>query len=244
MNFNSITGTLVWAHRGRNRSAPENTLASIRAALDNGDSGVELDVTLSSDGEIIVIHDDTVDRTTNGTGEVSRLSLHELRKLDAGSWFHQRFSNERLPSLSEVLDEAQGRALVNIEIKHSAWRETPEEGIELLILDLVRNKEMIDSVLISGFDWRSLHRIRSYDETIALGVLADVGWSPEKVAAFAADISAFSIHPHKNDVIDQMPEPYKKFAGFIYPYTVSDQGTGDRLIHGGADGYFADMPFL
>lgn len=243
MKINTIPETLVWAHRGRNRSAPENTMASFRAALDGGDKAIELDVALSSDREIIVVHDDTVDRTTNGTGSVSDLSLPDLEHLDAGSWFHPDFSNERLPSLSMVLDEAKGRAIVNIEIKHSAWRMNPEDGIERLILDLVMKKEMIDSVLISGFDWRSLHRVRNSNRTIALGVLADTGWSPEKVAAFAGDISAFSIHPDKNDVIDRMPEAYKKFEGRIYPYTVTDELTGQKLIQAGADGYFADMPF-
>lgn len=238
-----MSGNLIWAHRGRNRVAPENTMAAFRAAFDFGDAAIELDVTLSSDGELIVIHDDSVDRTTNGTGVVSDMSLLQLKDLDAGSWFHPRFSNERLPLLSEVLNEARGRALVNIEIKHSAWRENAGEGIELPVLELVKKKDMIDGVLISGFDWRSLSRIRVYDRDISLGVLAASGWNPEAVAEFAAEIAAFSIHPDKADLLDGMPEMYRKFAGFVYPYTVGDAAAGESLTEKGADGFFADLPF-
>jgi glycerophosphoryl diester phosphodiesterase len=243
MKINSNVGSLIWAHRGRNRCAPENTMAAFRAALDAGDAGIELDVTLTSDRKIIVIHDDSVDRTTDGSGSVAEMNYTDLKKLDAGSWFDKRFRNECLPLLEDVLEETRGRTLVNIEIKHSAWRNTPEDGIEIPLLDLIENMRVVESVLISGFDWRSLRRIRSLNQEIALGVLAGTGWSPDKTAAFAEEISAFSIHPDMKDVIETMPGSYRKFEGCVYPYTATTRAAVEKLILAGAAGCFADLPF-
>ena len=112
----SNDSAIIWAHRGRNRLAPENTMTAFRLAMEAGDAGIELDVTLSADGIPVVIHDDRVDRTTDGSGLVSELSYEELNRLDAGSWFDDRFKGEHLPLLSDILKEARGHIFVNIEI--------------------------------------------------------------------------------------------------------------------------------
>jgi len=110
----------VIAHRGASAYAPENTLASFALAKDLGADWFELDCTLTKDDQVIVIHDDTVDRTTDGKGEVASFSLEELRKLDAGSWKDPKFTGERLPTLAEALDLAKARQIgVYIEIKNS-----------------------------------------------------------------------------------------------------------------------------
>lgn len=110
----------VIAHRGASAYAPENTLAAFRTAIDRGADWFELDCTLTSDGEVIVIHDDDVDRTTNGRGQVALQTLAELQALDAGTWFDPRFAGEKLPALGEALDLAKGRIGVYIEIKNAA----------------------------------------------------------------------------------------------------------------------------
>ena len=239
----NIDNAIIWAHRGRNRIAPENTMAAFRYALDAGDVGIELDVALSADGLPVVIHDDSVDRTTDGNGLVSELSYETLNRLDAGSWFDGRFKGERLPLLFEVLIEARGYVVVNIEIKASAWRERPEVGIEVSVLKVIRDAGMDDSVLVSSFEWRSLRRIRSLDKVIPLGVLAGQGWDPKEVTAFAVEIGAFSIHPNVNDLIEGMPASYREFSGKIFPYTIKDAAMGERVIQNGAEGFFADLPF-
>ncbi|MHA1566430.1 MAG: glycerophosphodiester phosphodiesterase family protein [Alphaproteobacteria bacterium] len=104
-------------HRGANRLAPENTLASARAAFDLGAAYVEIDVRQSSDGELVVFHDATVDRTTDGRGPVVEKAMADIEKLDAGSWFDVAFAGERVPKLAEVLDLAKGRGGLYIEIK-------------------------------------------------------------------------------------------------------------------------------
>lgn len=118
-NDGRAAGVDVIAHRGASAYAPENTLSSFGLAIDQGADWFELDCTLSSDGEIIVIHDDTVDRTTNGTGAVVELTFEQLRKLDAGSWKDARFAGEKLPTLDESLNLGARRSGVYVEIKDS-----------------------------------------------------------------------------------------------------------------------------
>ena len=110
----------IIAHRGYRQKYPENTLAAFQAAMAAGAQMIELDVMLSRDRRPVVVHDDTLERTTNGTGAVKDFTLEELKKLDAGSWFEPRFADQRLPELSEVLALAGGRTRVNIEIKAQA----------------------------------------------------------------------------------------------------------------------------
>jgi len=116
---------MVIAHRGFSGAAPENTLAAFRKAIDVGSDLIELDIQLSKDGKIVVIHDEILGRATNGQGKVSDHTLQELKKLDAGSKFRAEFSGERIPTLQEVLDLAKGRVLVNIEIKDPTYGQYP-----------------------------------------------------------------------------------------------------------------------
>jgi glycerophosphoryl diester phosphodiesterase len=123
----------IWAiaHRGASDKNPENTLIAFERALELKADGVECDVHLSADGEVVVIHDPTVDRTTNGHGEVEGMTLEELRQLDAGAWKHSRYAGQRIPTLREVIELVRGRAQLFVEIKgHSP--ELPRRLIEVL----------------------------------------------------------------------------------------------------------------
>jgi len=236
---------IIWAHRGRSRTAPENTLMAFRQSLEAGDAGIEFDVALSADGEPIIIHDDTLERTTNGQGGVSSHNYATLSKLDAGSWFDPRFSEEKLPSFYDVLEELHGRVYLNIEIKLSAWHRKISERsrIESRLMDSIESLGIEDSVLISSFNWRFLSRVHFLNRSIAIGVLAKRGWNPDIVTSFAKKITAFSIHPHIVELADGIPAPYRHFPGKIFPYTVSDADTGTRLLRFGVDGFFANLPF-
>ncbi|HQE82168.1 MAG TPA: glycerophosphodiester phosphodiesterase family protein [Candidatus Hydrogenedentes bacterium] len=129
------SGIDVVAHRGASAKAPENTLAAFRLAQELKADWFELDCTLTKDGEVICIHDGTVDRTTNAKGEVSRMALAELKKLDAGTWKHPDYAGEPLPTLAETLDFAKGKIGVYIEIKDSA----DDAELEQAILDRARD---------------------------------------------------------------------------------------------------------
>ena len=112
--------TKIFAHRGSKGTHPENTLSSFREAVRVGSEGIELDVHLTKDGQLVVIHDETVDRTTNGTGEIRNLTLAEVKAMDAGSWFKNDFAGEKIPTLDEVLHllkELNFTGQLNIELK-------------------------------------------------------------------------------------------------------------------------------
>ncbi len=129
----------VIAHRGASAYAPENTLSAFELAVEQGAHWFELDCTLSEDGEVVVIHDDTVDRTTNSKGAVSGLTVEQLARLDAGTWFDPKFAGERVPTLAEALDLARNRIGVYIEIKNSDDDTSLIEAIERLPGDKQHN---------------------------------------------------------------------------------------------------------
>jgi glycerophosphoryl diester phosphodiesterase len=160
---------LVIAHRGACDVAPENTLAAFEAAVQAGADGIELDVTRCASGEIVVIHDDTVDRTTNGSGRVAELPLGALRELDAGTWFDASFARQRIPLLSEVLDSVGSRLrMINIEIKGMRFG---GDGIEAEIAELVRQRGLEQRVLISSFNPLALWRMRRAARGLACALL-------------------------------------------------------------------------
>lgn len=158
------------AHRGVCREAPENTFAAFRLAEAHGADGIELDVRLCRSGELVVMHDARVNRTTNGRGYVRAKTLDELQRLDAGSYFHQRFAHEPVPTLDEVLRWSRGRLRVNIEIKSMA---RANMGIEAAVVRLLHRHHMTHHCLISSFNPLVLRRIVRLDERIATALLLD-----------------------------------------------------------------------
>ena len=113
---------LIFAHRGASAHAPENTLSAFELALEQGAHGIELDVKLTADGEVVVFHDPTIDRTTGGQGRISQLTLAALRELDAGSSFSEKFSGEKIPTLAEVFETIGRRAFINVELTNYSTR--------------------------------------------------------------------------------------------------------------------------
>ena len=159
--------TRVIAHRGFSGAAPENTLAAVRAAIEVGADMVEIDVTLTSDGHIVVIHDETLDRTTTGSGRVSDFTLAELQRLDAGGWFAPRFAGERIPTLDQVLDEIEGRILLNVEIKSEAV----ERGVVTKVASAIRKRGMMEHVVVSSFSPTALQQMHFEAPEIRSAVL-------------------------------------------------------------------------
>lgn len=148
---------LVMAHRGARDVAPENTVTAFRAAVDLGADAVELDITRCASGEIVVIHDDTLDRTSNGSGRVDAQSWDALRELDAGAWFDSRFAGEAIPRLDDVLDAVEGHVRFNIEIKH---QRTGMQPVEQELADNIRRRNLLSDTIVSSFDPGALRRLR------------------------------------------------------------------------------------
>ncbi len=133
------------AHRGASSYAPENTFAAFDLAIVMGARHIELDVHLTSDGHVVVIHDDTVDRTTDGSGPVTNHTLAALQTLDAGSWLRHEFTGERIPTFDDVLDRYKGRAHVHVEIKGQSTQLAHRTA------DLIRKHGMVGETTITSF---------------------------------------------------------------------------------------------
>ncbi|RMF89952.1 MAG: glycerophosphodiester phosphodiesterase [Nitrospinota bacterium] len=153
------------AHRGGAGLAPENTLAAFRKALELRVDAVELDVHLSKDGAVVVMHDPEVSRTTDGSGEIGRLTLAELRTLNAAARFSEETAPQRIPTLDEVLDLVKGKAEVQIEIKRRSDK-SRYAGIEEKVLEAVRLRDMLEDVVIISFDFPTLQRIKVLEPQI------------------------------------------------------------------------------
>ncbi|MEH7484325.1 glycerophosphodiester phosphodiesterase family protein [Neobacillus drentensis] len=161
---------LIIGHRGAAGYCPENTFASFKKAVDLGVDYLEIDVQMTKDGELVVIHDSTVNRTTNGKGKVKDLTLKEIQNLDAGSWFHSKFAGEKIPSLAEFFDEFAGKIGILLELKKpSLYPQIVEKTVEELIKRNLTSGE--NHIIIQSFDRGSLKRFHELLPSIPIGVL-------------------------------------------------------------------------
>ncbi len=233
---------LYIAHRGLSSRYPENTLVAFRAAADAGAGMIELDVTLTRDRRLAVIHDSTVDRTTDGTGPVNTLTMAQLRRLDAGGWFAERFAGEPVPSLDQVLDAVKGRLLVNIEIKSEAFEpRAPHDAVERQIVEMVTERQMSAEVLVSSFAWRVLGRLRALSPEIAVGLLSQLP-ADERLLYWFRRLDGFSWHPDYRVVSRSQVETLQGLGAKVYPYAVKGRIDTPSLLAMGVDGLIVDDP--
>lgn len=179
-NGNSLHG--IVGHRGAAARAPENTMAAFQQAHADGADAIELDVLKTKDGKFLVMHDDKVDRTTNGTGLVADLTLEEAQKLDAGSWFDPKFAGERPPELGEVLDWAKDRIHVVVEVK----RETAAQSSGAELVEIIRDKGVSDQVTVMSFNKGFVERVEAQAPDLDTGVLIGAASTHVKTGVGAA----------------------------------------------------------
>jgi len=219
--MNSI---LKIGHRGAKGHKPENTLASFEKAIDLNVDGVELDVHLSSDGTLIVIHDETIDRTTNGKGLVNQFTASELQK-------------HGIPTLTEVLDLANRQCFVNIELKGIG---TEKPVIELIEHYILYKKWFYNDFLVSSFDWKMLEDVHFLDPRIRIGLLTED--AIEEAVAFAKKIKAFSIHPDYV-LLSKENVALMQDNGFeVYPWTVNSIEDIQKIKSFNVNGIISDFP--
>lgn len=222
----------IWAHRGASQVAPENTLAAFRAAELAGADGIELDIHLCRDGVPVVIHDESVDRTTDGSGAVGSYSLRELRKLDAGGWFSPAFSGEAVPTLEEVLSWAEGRVRLNIEIKSARAGEA--------VLDQLASFPQA-RILVSSFDHGLLEHLHHLSSDLPLAFLCE---SPlwRRPLRRAAACGAESFHPRRDRVSRAMTVACRREGIGVVPWTVDNLRQLWPLLRLGISGVFTNDP--
>jgi glycerophosphoryl diester phosphodiesterase len=184
----------VQAHRGSSAIAPENTIAAFRLAAEHGAEWVELDVALSADGQLLVIHDDSVDRTTNGKGGLGALTAADIAALDAGSWFDPKFAAENVPTLDEVISALGTFGLnINVEIKQHAHHKSLDLLVDA-VADEIGKRPAHMRIMISSFDPECLKAMYKRDPSLELAMLW--GRVPDDWEEKLAAIPATSIHAH------------------------------------------------
>lgn len=227
--FYSVKKLLNIGHRGAKGHLPENTLASFVKAIELGAHGIELDVHLSADGEIIVMHDETIDRTTDGKGAVRQHSLEVLQMYTIDRQF-------RIPALGEVFDIIDPQCLINIELKTAETAKPVVDLIEKYVLEKGRKYEQF---LVSSFDWVALEKVREWHAEIPLGVLTSTDL--ELAIHFAQFIKAETIHPYFHlltpDNTRQMQQNFK-----VFTWTVNEFEDLQKVKSFGVDGIITDFP--
>ena len=241
---------LIVAHRGGAALAPENTLAAFQNALQIGVDMVECDVHLTKDGEVIVMHDFAVSRTTNGSGEIGDLTLAEINKLNAAAKFPGgNFPAQSVPTLGELLDLVKGKADIQIEIKLGAGnRRYP--GIERQVFDLINRRGMTDNVLIISFDFPTLQEVKAIDARFKTGALVNTTWmssralaAPERVVAEAVEASGADYFlPPFGTVVPALVTAVHARGLKIGTWTVNVPQDMQRLAGYGVDAITSDQP--
>lgn len=235
-------GTLTFGHRGASHAAPENTLSAFQLARDMGADGIELDVQLSRDGTAIVMHDSTVNRTTDGVGEVADLTLEQLRELDAGSWFSSSFAGEPIPTLTEVFSAVGDCLLMNLELKAISSEST---GLEETVVALIARHGMGERVLISCFNPLILERVRRLDPHLSLAFLYGARLSEAERARRIQDLHPLAaLHPEYHLVdADHLAWAHAQGCS-VNTWTVDNPAEMDRLLNLGIEGVITDRPDL
>lgn len=222
---------LVIAHRGANAYMPENTLAAFELATEQGADGIELDVQLSRDGRLVIIHDFEVSRTTNGQGKVADLTVAELQSLDAGE-------GQKIPTLDELFEAMGPRLLYNIEIKYFGWR---DQGVETAVADRIAAYHLENHVLVSSFNPLAVRRARrQLPRTIPVALIRAGGLL--KYGYWLADGEVD--HPHYS-LVDEAYMAWAKRRGYhSNVWTVDDPAEAQRLARLGVNGLITNKPDL
>jgi len=230
---------LVIAHRGDSKAAPENTLAAFRSAVAEGVDLVELDYLHSSDGVPVVFHDKELDRTTDAVKHfggrktpLASKSFAELRKLDAGSWFDARFAGERIPTLDESLGAIQAGSVTLIERK---------TGDAATLVKLLKDKKLLDRVVVQAFDWDFLAECRRLAPELTLVALGEKSIVPERLAA-AAKFAPAGVGWRDKDLTPQAIAAIHERGLKVWVWTVDDPQRAKELVAAGIDGVITNVP--
>lgn len=235
-----MNNIINFAHRGASAVCPENTMAAFRKSLTLGATGIETDVQMTKDGGLVLIHDEELNRTTDGTGYIKDKTLQEVLEVDAGSWLGAEFKGEKIPTLEDLLDLLQGRdTILNIELKNGLFL---YPGMEEKVIATVRDFHMSERVILSSFNHYSLAYCKSIAPDILTGILYGEGlyrpWD------YAASLKADALHATHYAVLPEFVAEATKHGIDYHPFTVNDPERMKYLIAAGVAGIITDYPDL
>lgn len=229
--------TKIWAHRGASQEAPENTLLAFKKAIEMGADGIELDVQMTKDGELVVIHDETIDRTSDGTGYVKDYTLKQLQCYNFGKGYAKVAT---IPTLRQVYELMQSNDLMlNIELKNGIIH---YEGMEQKVLELAKEMKMESRLIYSSFNHQSLVYLKQLQKNIKTGVLYADGWL--QVADYAVHIGASALHPAVYLINQSLIQNAKKRGLKVHVWTVNEAEDMKRLVQLGVDAIITNTPDL
>ncbi|MBI2962747.1 MAG: glycerophosphodiester phosphodiesterase [Deltaproteobacteria bacterium] len=226
------------AHRGASGHCPENTRVAFLRAIESGADMVELDCQRTRDGALVILHDETLERTTNGRGRVRDRTLKELKALDAGSWFASRFAGEEVLTLEQAIEILRGHVELNLEIKG----EDAPGRIEIQCVGVVRSLRFFERTVFSSFSAARMRLVRDLADDARIGVLmdADTRWSDG--LALAAQLGAEALHPERSLVRAETVAEAHRRGLQVRVWTVNRAEEVESLAAAGVDGIFTDFP--
>ena len=242
MKSSYLDRPLNFAHRGASYEAPENTLAAFLLAVELGADGIELDVQLSKDGQLVVIHDFVLEATTDGAGPVRKRTLAELKGLDAGHRFDPAYAGQQIPTLQEVIDAVGHRLLLNIELKTASLR---DDGLAEAVVQAIENNHLRDRTIVSSFNPLALRRVRKLNPGIPIGLL----YAPDLPLLLRRPwarhlLELDAIHPH-HSLMDDKYVPWAREQGYrVHTWTVDDPVKMKHLVRQGVDIVITNRPDL
>ena len=231
----------IFAHRGFSLQYPENTMTAFRKALEAGADGIEMDARLTQDGQIVIMHDSSIDRTTNGKGKVRDMPLKEILGLDAGIKKGVVFENERVPMLEQVFAELGGKLLLNIELCN--YDEGDNRMLANQTVELIEKYKLVDSVIISSFRFNNLVYVKDKNPAISCGLLAKQGI----MGLFARNllnhsVSVDALHPFYTDASAGLIRKEQQCGRKVRAWTVNSPEDIRQLYELGVDAIFTDDP--
>jgi len=235
----SLPQPVIFAHRGASAYAPENTLSAFSLAFEQGAPAVEFDIKLTADRQVILLHDFTVDRTTNGTGPVKDFTFDALRELDAGSWKGEKYRGEKIPSLEDVFAAFGAKLFMNIELTNYA---TPDDGLAEEVCKIVEKHGMQNRVLFSSFDYNNLKIARGLLPDVPCGQLTRPLYFKFWQQFTLGKLNVDAEHPFLLDVCRYNVARVHKRGRRVHVWTVNREKDMLKLKKLGVDGIITDYP--
>lgn len=230
--------TTIFAHRGASKYAPENTMAAFKLAYEMGAEGIETDVQLTKDNIPVLIHDERVKRTTDGTGYIKDLTWNQIKQFDAGSWFSKKFSGTRIISLDEFLQWIQFKPLyLNIELKNNR---IAYKHIESIVYERVAHYQLLDRTILSTFNQNSVQQMKKFQKQIEVAFLTSK--HNRNLVAYAKELGAHALHIKYRLLKPQLLKACRRENIAVRVYTINKKAHMMCCFTKGCNGVFTDVP--